>query len=274
MPVREECGFVKTGAAIESPFHDRPVTGSHLVGSSVCRVLGLWMPHLHVLFGLKPWTLVGDFHLSCKPCWWYTMQSGTALPVVDESGNPLPGTFLGSDLNLLSDRLYDLDSDIPDVIGLRAIQPDAAVIKVMSIPDNRCIRVVIPDDHVPIEFHEILIHDLEVEEPPFVVLCDLGCLRLDWPKALFTFIGRYQLDLERLHRECRVRFGHTQSSLCTLCGKYIQQNLGRHACYHMDLAQLWWCPVTWCTVWRGTPQDCIDHMRKAHNIPDMVKASI
>ena len=58
------------------------------------------------------------------------------------AGNPLPGTFRGFELNLQSDRLYDLDSDIPDVIGLRAIQPDTAVIKVMSIPDNCCIRVL------------------------------------------------------------------------------------------------------------------------------------
>ena len=49
------------------------------------------------------------------------------------------------------------------MIGLRAIQPDAAVIKVMSIPDICCIRVVIPDDHVPSTFHEILIHDMEEE---------------------------------------------------------------------------------------------------------------
>ena len=41
-------------------------------------------------------------------------------------------------------------------------------------------------------------HDMEVEEPPFMAPCDLGCLRLDWPKALFTFMGRYQLDRERL----------------------------------------------------------------------------
>ena len=127
------------------------------------------------------------------------MQSGMDLPVVVQAGAAsaaaklLPSTLLGLDLNLL-DRLYDLDSAIPDVIGLRAIQPDAAVIKMMSIPDNRCIRVVIPDDHVPNEFHEVLIHDMEVEEPPFVALSELGCLRLDWPRALFTFMGRYQSD--------------------------------------------------------------------------------
>ena len=256
LPVREDCGYIRPGAASESPFHDLPVTGSHLFGSAVCRVLGLWTPHL--LFGLKPWTLVGDFRLSGDPGWWCTMQSGTGLPVVDQAEaasaarNPLPGTFRGFELDLQSDRLYDLDSTIPDVIGLQAIQPGVAVIKVMSIPDNRCIQVMIPDDHVPNEFHEVLIHDMEEEEPPFVALSDLGCLRLDWPYLHLWDVICWNSNV------CAGSAG--------ICGKYIQQNIGRHvACYHMELAQLWRCLVTWCTVWRGTPQDCIDHMRKAHN---------
>ena len=50
----------------------------------------------------------------------------------------------------------------------------------MSIPDNCCIIVVIPDDHLGADgFHEILIHDMEEEDPPFVSLSDLGCLCLD-----------------------------------------------------------------------------------------------
>ena len=48
--------------------------------------------------------------------------------------NPLPGTFLGLALDLRSDRLYDLVNDIPDVMGLWAIQPSAAIVKVMSVP--------------------------------------------------------------------------------------------------------------------------------------------
>ena len=127
---------------------------------------------------------------------------------------------------------------------------------------------------VPMGFIETLLHDMEEVDPPFVALSDLGCLRLAWPRAIFSFMGRYQVDLEHLRHECRERFGSTQSGLCTFCGKYIQQNLGRHVtCYHLDLAQLWRCPVTWCTIWRGTPQDCIDHMRKAHNVPATVKAA-
>ena len=86
-------------------------------------------------------------------------------------------------------------NDIPDVMGLRAIQPSAAIVKVMSVPDSRCVRLVTFDDHVNIGFHEILIHDLEEEELPFVALSELGCLRLDWPKTLFTFMSRYQFDI-------------------------------------------------------------------------------
>ena len=52
-----------------------------------------------------------------------------------------------------------------------------------------------------------------------------------------------------------------------------QVNLGKHvALYHLDFAQLWRCPVDWCAVWKGTSQDCVDHMRRAHNAPISVKA--
>ena len=74
----------------------------------------------------------------------------------------------------------------------------------------------------PMGFHEILIHGLEDEELPFVALSELGCLRLDWPRALFTFITRYQFELDQMRKECRERFGSTQSGTCTTCGKYIQ----------------------------------------------------
>ena len=45
---------------------------------------------------------------------------------------PLPGKFLGLALDMRSDGPYDLVPDIPDVIGLRALRPSAAIVKVMS----------------------------------------------------------------------------------------------------------------------------------------------
>ena len=125
---------------------------------------------------------------------------------------------------------------------------------------SNCVRIVTPDEHVPTGFHEILIHDMGQEEWPQVPLSEIGCLRLDWPKDLFTFVGRYQLELEHMRKECRNRFGGISSGMCPTCDKFIQVNLGKHvALYHLDLAQLWRCPVGWCPVWKGTSQDCVDH---------------
>ena len=76
-----------------------------------------------------------------------------------------------------------------------------------------------------------------------------------------------------MRKECRDRFEGITSGTCPTCEKFIQVNLGRHvALYHLDLAQLWRCPVGWCPVWKGTSQDCVDHMRRAHNTPILVKA--
>ena len=79
---------------------------------------------------------------------------------------------------------------------------------------------------------------------------------------------RYQQDMELKRKECKERFGCTQSGNCTHCGKYIEMDLGKQIAFcHLELAQLWRCPVMWCTVWKGTAQDSIDHMRRIHKLP-------
>ena len=213
----ERLGFIRPDSVVGSSVYVWSVTGSHLFGSPLRRVQGLQQ------LPLPPqdltWIVLIGFWLSCRLVWWSSMWSRTKLPAVDQVGatpttsTPLPGTFLGLALDLRSDRLYDLVNDIPDVMGLWAIQPSTAIVKVMSMPGSRCVRVVTPDDHVNIGFHEVLIHDLEGEELPFVALSELGCLRLDWPKTLFTFMSRYQMC-----KECREWFGSTQSGTCTTCG--------------------------------------------------------
>ena len=83
---------------------------------------------------------------------------------------------------------------------------------------------------------------------------------------LFSFVGRYQLELEQMRKECRDQYSKVTSGTCPTCEKFIHVNLGKHvALYHLDLAQLWRCPVGWCPVWKGTSQDCVDHMRRAHD---------
>ena len=174
------------------------------------------------------------------------IRSSDVSPTMEEAGPsyassaPLAGTFLRLSLDLESDQLYDLILEIPDVMGLRALRASAAIVKVMSVPDSRCIRVVAADDHVNNGFHEVLLHDMGEEDLPFVALSELDCLRNDWPQPLFLFTSRYQHDLERMRRECKERFGCTQSGNCTHGVKYIQTNLGKHiTLFHIELAQLW-----------------------------------
>ena len=80
-------------------------------------------------------------------------------------------------------------------------------VKVMSVRDSRCIRVVTPNDHVTCGYHEILLHDMGEEELPFVSLSELDYLRRIWPRAVFAFMTRYQQDLECKRKECKECFG-------------------------------------------------------------------
>ena len=217
------------------------------------------------------------FH-NCQ-VWWIVMSSSNIVPeadrprAVDTDLTQPPETFLRHVLEAHFDKLYDLPENIQDVMGLQALRPRAVVCKVMMVPNSRCVRIVTPDEHVSTGFHEILVNDMGQQDWPQVNLSDIGCLQLDWPKDLFAFVGRYQCELEQMRKVCRDRFGPTASGPCPTCDKYIKVNLGKHvALYHLDLAQLWRCPVPWCTVWKGTSQDCVDHMRKAHNTPVVVKA--
>ena len=63
-----------------------------------------------------------------------------------------------------------------------------------------------------------------------------------------------------------------QPAPCEFCGTLIRCDMYRHvARCHLDLAQLWRCPVSWCTVWKGAPQDLMDHVRGAHKVPEEVQ---
>ena len=46
----------------------------------------------------------------------------------------------------------------------------------------------------------------------------------------------------------------------------------RHVAHcHFELAQLWRCPVSWCTVWKGAPQDLMDRVRGSHKVSEEVQ---
>ena len=111
---------------------------------------------------IPPWTLVWIVFVVVCLCYSVVAEgvmASSRSSDMDQAGpssassGSLPGTFLGLALDMRSDEQYDLVPDIPDVMGLRALRPSAAIVKVMSVPDSSCIRVGTPDDHVNIGFH-------------------------------------------------------------------------------------------------------------------------
>ena len=92
---------------------------------------------------------------------------------------------------------------------------------------------------------------------------ELLLLRQQWPPAVIRHMVWLQQDLEEMCAEAKQRFRQTRPC-CVYCGTLIKCDMYRHVTkFHLDLAQLWWCQVSWCTVWKGTPQDCMDHVRGA-----------
>ena len=77
-----------------------------------------------------------------------------------------------------------------------------------------------------------------------------------------------------LRREYKRRFRDMQAGVCAYCGRHIMHDMARHvSIYHLDLEQLWQCPVSWCSHWKETPQDCIDHIRLQHHVGLSVKTT-
>ena len=87
-------------------------------------------------------------------------------------------------------------------------------------------------------------------------------------------MGWRQKELEEMRSAAKVKFSRSRPGCCAFCGSLIKSDMYRHvARLHLDLAQLWRCPVSWCTVWKGTPQDSMDHLRGVHNVPGEVKSA-
>ena len=52
-----------------------------------------------------------------------------------------------------------------------------------------------------------------------------------------------------------------------------QENVLTDTRLHLDLVQLWRCPIAWCTTWKGSPQDCLEHVRSGHDAPLVSKTA-
>ena len=76
--------------------------------------------------------------------------------------------------------------------------------------------------------------------------------------------------MEYLRWACRRQyvneFGGGRPGTCPHCGVYAISDLDEHIInHHLELGQLWRCPVEWCTVWEGSVHDCLYHLRSKHS---------
>ena len=175
-------------------------------------------------------------------------------------------------MDIQSEGVVPLGS-VPDVVGLVGRRLDATGSRILRGRDVRSIRVLVPDprglDH---NFHDVTIVDMGDEPEASVSLPELSALREQWPPAVFHHMVRLLHDLKLMRADAKKRFRQTKPTPCVCCGRVIKCDMYRHvAKFHLDLAQLWRCPVSWCTVWKGNPQDCMDHVRGVHDVPWIVK---
>ena len=175
-------------------------------------------------------------------------------------------------IEMNSPDLISLET-IPDKVGLFGRRKEAAMSRIMSARDCRGVRFVVPDVRlVDRGFHDVTV--IEDDREPTVVLKDMTRLRELWPVEVFEHMRCHQQDLERLRKSAKKDYVQTRPMPCRFCGKVIRVDMYRHvARLHLDLVQLWRCPIAWCTTWKGSPQDCLEHVRSGHDAPWVEKTA-
>ena len=87
-----------------------------------------------------------------------------------------------------------------------------------------------------------------------IAMPELSELAHKWPPAVISHMRWRQRELEEMRKAAKVQYRKKQPAPCEFCGTLIRCDMYRHVTRcQLDLAQLWRCPVSWCTVWKGTP---------------------
>ena len=136
-------------------------------------------------------------------------------------------------------------------------------------------RALVPDSRViDWGFHDITIVDKEDVSAPAISDTDFSLLRQQWLTSIMESLIWMQCELDCMNTKSKLRYKSTPAASCSFCGKWIKNDMHRHvAMFHLDLGQLWRCPVSWCTVWKGTSQDYMDHLRGSHSVSSEVKTA-
>ena len=163
--------------------------------------------------------------------------------------------------------------DVQDVFGLCGRREGAIESRILQGRDARSVRVLVPDPRgLEQNFHDVMVVDMGDSPESEVSIPELSDLTGKWPPAVIAHMRWRQPELEEMQQAARLKYRKKQPAQCDFCSRTIRCDMYRHvAPCHLDLAQLWRCPVAWCTVWKGALQDLTDHVRYAHRVPEEVQ---
>ena len=158
---------------------------------------------------------------------------------------------------------WDAPEALVDVSSARVGRCESAVEScVLQGRDARSVRVLVPDCRgLEQNFHDVTIVDMRELPESHVSLLELSDLMHKWPPAVINHMVWRQRELEEMRAAAKVKYQQSHPSPCTFCGTLIR----------CDMYQLWRCPVLWCTAWKGTSQDLMDHIRGAHDVPGEIR---
>ena len=176
--------------------------------------------------------------------------------------------------NLCSLGVVDLDLTVcPDVFGLRAFDEKMPVTRMLPGSSLCDLRLLIPDTKIGQDgFHDVVIENLigtSTWRSRHVSPSDVLGLRRRWPQAVFQVMRERSVELEDLRRKAyaglQPAYRYTGRGYCPVCDIRMEHSLDSHMmCHHLDLGQLWRCPVEWCAVWKGSVRECRDHFNEKH----------
>ena len=174
-------------------------------------------------------------------------------------------------MDMRSLGVIDLDLSIsPDAFGLRAFDHRKLLTRMLPGSTPCKLRLMLPDSTTGSDgFHDIIIENLAATpawRSSHVSPSDMTVLRRRW---LFRTMSRHGPDMERLRRGARHQpdrvFRHNVPGFCPVCDVWIESALDVHMTnVHLEMAQLWRCPVEWCAVWKGSVRACQEHLSEKH----------
>ena len=162
--------------------------------------------------------------------------------------------------------------NVQDVFGMHGRRKGATESRILQGRDARSIRVLVPDCRgLENNFHDVTVVEMGKLPESEVSIPELSDLTRKWPPELIAHMRWRKPELEEMQQVAKLQYRKKQPAQCDFCIITIRCDMYRHVVLcHLKLAQLWRCPVAWCTVWKGALQDLTDHVRYAHRVPEAV----